>query len=158
MSRLNEVFETENQYRACFADRYLKSDAHRVLVAYKIQFRLKKVADAMRDSVQGNDYDYVPRAKNLLWALLIQGVLNHPQLDAIVAAHGNALSVQKEFTNVLVPLGVSKVRHIMRKAATEPKYKEQLDDDRLGFLRTKAFYARCMEVADEQEAWTKRAL
>ena len=75
MSRLNDMFETESQYRACFAEKYLKSDARRILLAYKIQFRLNKVAREIDEAAKG--YWYVPRAKNLLWALLVQGVLNH---------------------------------------------------------------------------------
>jgi hypothetical protein len=119
MSRLNEVFETESQYRACFADKYLKSDARRILLAYKIQFRLNKVAWEIDAAAKG--YWYVPRAKNLLWALLIQGVLNHSKLPAWTEAYGTALRNESEFTQELLSLGVGKVRHVIREAVSEPK-------------------------------------
>ena len=104
MSRLNEVFETESQYRACFAEKYLKSDARRILLAYKIQYRLNKIAREIDEAAKG--YWYVPRAKNLLWALLVQGVLNHPKLPAWLETYGTTLSVEADFTQELLSLGV----------------------------------------------------
>ena len=53
MSRLNDMFETESQYRACFAEKYLKSDARRILLAYKIQYRLGKVAREIDEAAKG---------------------------------------------------------------------------------------------------------
>jgi YHS domain-containing protein len=156
MSRLNEVFEIESQYRACFAEKYLKSDARRILLAYKIQYRLNKVAREVDDAAKG--YWYVPRAKNLLWALLVQGVFNQPKLPAWIEAFGTALRNETEFTQELVSLGVGKVRLVIREAVSELKYKEQLDEDRLSFLRTKALYSRCMDVAEERYGWTKQSL
>jgi hypothetical protein len=154
MSRLNDMFETESQYRACFAEKYLKSDARRILLAYKIQYRLGKVAREIDEAAKG--YWYVPRAKNLLWTLLVQGVLNHRQLPAWLEAYGTTISVETDFTQELVSLGVQKVRHVIREAVSEQRYKEQLDDLRLSFLRTKALYTLCMEVAERRYEWTSR--
>lgn len=156
MSRLNDVFEIETQYRACFADKFLKSDARRILLAYKIQFRLNKVAKEIDAAAKG--YWYVPRAKNLLWALLVQGVLNHPKLESWAETFGTTLTVEADFTQELIALGVGKVRHVIRDAVAEPKYKEQLDEERLSFLRTKALYSQCIEVAEERLGWTKQGL
>lgn len=156
MSRLNEVFENEAHYRSCFAERYLKSDLSRILLAYKIQFRLNRVAREIDDTARG--YWYVPRAKNLLWALLVQGVLNHSKVEAWTEAYGRTLTVEADYTQELLGLGVQKVRHVIREAAAEKKYKEQLDDDRLSFLRGKAFYGKCMEVAADRYGWNKKAL
>jgi hypothetical protein len=156
MSRLNDVFETESQYRACFAEKYLKSDARRILLAYKIQYRLNKVAREIDEAAKG--YWYVPRAKNLLWTLLVQGVLNHKQLPAWLETYGTTISVETDFTQELLSLGVQKVRHVIREAVSEQKYKEQLDEQRLSFLRTKALYTLCMEVAERRYEWIKQGL
>jgi hypothetical protein len=156
MSRLNDMFETESQYRACFAEKYLKSDARRILIAYKVQYRLNKVAREIDEAAKG--YWYVPRAKNLLWTLLVQGVLNHRQLPALLEAYGTTISVEADFTQELVSIGVQKVRHVIREAVSEKKYKEQIDEQRLSFLRTKAVYTACMEVAEQRYAWTKQGL
>lgn len=156
MSRLNDVFEMETQYRACFAEKYLKADARRILLAYKIQFRLNKVARAIDEEAKG--YWYVPRAKNLLWALLVQGVLNHSKLPALIDNFGTELKNEAEFTEELLSLGVGKVRHVIREAVSEPKYKDQLNGEHLTFLRTKALYLRCMEVAEQRCDWSKQGL
>ena len=156
MSRLNDVFETESQYRACFADKYLKSDARRILLAYKIQYRLNKVAKEIDGSANG--YWYVARAKNLLWALLIQGMLNHSKLQAWTEAYGSTLTAESDFVQEMISLGVGKVRHVIREAVSEPKYKEQLDEERLSFLRTKALFTTCVEVAERKYGWSKQGL
>lgn len=156
MSRLNDVFETESQYRACFADKYVESDARRILLAYKIQYRLNRVARAIEEEAKG--YWYVPRAKNLLWALLVQGVLNNRQLPAWLETYGTTISMETDFTQELVSLGVQKVRHVIREAVSEERYKEQLEEQRLSFLRTKALYTLCMEVAEQRYEWTKQGL
>ena len=61
MSRLNDMFETESQYRACFAQKYLKTDARRILLAYKIQFRLRKVARGSTNRRKATGMSHAPR-------------------------------------------------------------------------------------------------
>ena len=82
----------------------------------------------------------------------------YPKLTAWIEAYGTTLTVETDFTQELVSLGVGKVRHVIREAVAEPKYKQQLDEERLSFLRTKALYTRCMEVAEERYGWTKQGL
>ena len=156
MSRLNDMFETESQYRACFAERYLKTDVRRILLAYKIQYRLSTVAREIDEAAKG--YGYVPRAKNLLWALLVQGVLNHKHLPAWIEAYGTTINMEADFKQELLSLGVQKIRHMMREAVSEKKYKEQLAEGRLSFLQNKALYTLCMEVAEQRDGWTKVGL
>jgi AIPR protein len=156
MSRLNDMFETESQYRGCFAEKYLKTDSRRILLAYKIQYRLPKVAKEIDESAKG--YWYVPRAKNLLWALLVQGVLNHRRLPVWLETYGTTISVETDFTQELLSLGLQKLRHIIREAVSEQRYKEQLDERRLSFLQNKALYMLCMEVAERREGWRKLGL
>jgi hypothetical protein len=117
---------------------------------------MNKVAWEIDEAAKG--YWYIPRAKNLLWALLVQGVLNHSKLPVWVEAYGTAPRNESEFTEELLSLGVGKIRHVIREAVSEPKYKDQLDEERLSFLRTKALYMRCMEVAEERYGWTKQGL
>jgi hypothetical protein len=114
-----------------FANKYLKTDSRRILLVYKIQYRLPKIAREIDEAATG--YWYVPRAKNLLWAILVQGVLNHRQLPAWLETYGRTISVEADFTQELLSLGVQKVRHVIREAVSEQKYKEQLDQRRLSF-------------------------
>lgn len=156
MSRLNDVFETESQYRSCFAERYLRSDARRILLAYKIQYRLNRIAREIDEAARG--YWYVAHAKNLVWALLVQGVLNHKQSETWLETYGSTISMEADFTQELLSLGVQKIRHVIREAVSEQRYREQLGEQRLSFLQTKTLYALCMDVAERRYDWTKRGL
>jgi hypothetical protein len=88
----------------------------------------------------------------------VQGVLNHSKLPGWLETYGRTLTVEADFTQELLSLGVAKVRHVIRDAVSESKYKEQLDEERLSFLRTKALYTRCMEVAEQKYDWIKQGL
>ncbi len=156
MSKINDVFESETQYRACFAEKYLKSDSRRIVLVYKIQFRLPKVLRSIQDA--GQFYDFMPRAKNLLWALLAQGTLNHQKVDDWTESYGAALRNESEFTDELVTLAVNKVRHLIRLAIQDAKYKGQFDEGKLGFLRTKAFCNHCVELAADKYGWSRQGL
>lgn len=156
MSRLNEVFEGESTYQACFADKFLKSDSRRIVLAYKIHFRINKLANAIAE--QGNQYAFVIRAKNLLWALLIQGLFNGNKLNGIVETYGQSLTMEADYSEVLKGIASSKVRFILKDAVADQRYKEMLEEEKYSFLRTKAFYQRCMDFAYERYGWTKQAL
>jgi hypothetical protein len=103
-------------------------------------------------------YWYVPRAKNMLWSLLLHGLLNHRRLPTLLETYGTTMSVETDFTQELLSLGVEKVRHVIREGVSEQRYKDQLDEQRLSFLRTKALYTHCMEVAERRYGWTKQGL
>jgi hypothetical protein len=154
MSRLNDVFENENQYRSCFTEKLLKSDSRRILLAYKIHFSLNMLAREIAGSAK--KYYFVPRAKYLLWALMIQCVLNHPSLPEWIEAYGTTLRNEVDFRKLMLGLGMSKVKHVMRVAVSDPKYQTQLNEEKFSFLRTKALYSRCMEIAKEREGWSRQ--
>lgn len=156
MSRLNDMFEIESQYRACFSDRYLQSDSRRILLAYKVQFRLNAVVRAIEE--QGESYAFVRRAKNAVWALLIQGVLNHPRLAVFIEKFGATLTRESELKEELLAIGSAKIRLILRDAVQEPKYREQLLAEKYSFFRTKAFYLHAMEIASERYGWSRERL
>ena len=156
ISHINEVFDSETQYRACFSDRHLKADLKRVVLVYKVQFRLPKVMNLITES--SRSYEFMPRAKNLLWALLLQGVLNHRHVAIWTESYGRTLRNESEFTDELVSLGLNKVRPILRQSLKDAKYQEPFDAEKFGFLRTKAFFGHCMETAEERYGWSKQAL
>jgi hypothetical protein len=157
MSRLNEVFEVEAQYRACFAEKYLKSDTRRLLLAYKIHLRLNRFAQEVIEK-GGPSYAYAARAKNLLWALLIQGVLNHPKLPMLLDTYGTALTMEADLNEVIKGIASTKVRLILKDTVADVKYQQLLKEEKYSFLRTKATYTKCMDVAYEKYGWKKQSL
>jgi hypothetical protein len=88
---------------------------------------------------------------------LVQGVLNHSRLPGWLEEYGVSLPLSADFTEALVEVGIGKVR-LLIKAAVSEQYKEQLAEEQLSFLRTKALYQHCMEVANEKYGWTKQWL
>ncbi len=157
MSRLNEVFESETQYRACFAGKYLNSDTRRLLLAYKVHLRLNRFAQEII-AKGGASYGYVERAKNLLWALLLQGVLNHPKLPELLETYGTALTMEADLSELIKGIASAKVRLILKEAVADLKHQELLKEEKYSFLRNKAMYAKCMDVAYEKYGWKKQPL
>jgi hypothetical protein len=157
MSRLGEVFESESQYRACFADKYLRSDSRRLVLAYKVHLRLNRFAQEILEK-GGSSYGYVLRAKNLLWALLIQGLLNNGKLEDWLETYGKTLTMEADFSEAMKGIASGKVRLILKEAVGGEKYQQMLREEKYSFLRTKATYMRCMEIAYEKYDWKKLPL
>jgi len=156
MSRLPEVFEQEQTYRATFKESYLVADARRILVAYKVHFRLNRV---IRDIVEkGAKYAYLGRARNLVWALLVQGLLNDAKLDSILEHYGTRLVAEADFAEQLKTIASTRIRFIIKDAFSEERYEKLLVDEKYSFLRTKAAYQKCMEVAYDKYNWKKQPL
>ena len=81
LNRYREVFEDDKMYGAVFSENRKKADSRKILMCYKVERRLKQF---VRDILQmgQNRYEFVKRARNLLWALLCQGILNDPKLES----------------------------------------------------------------------------
>ncbi len=157
MSRLPEVFEHEQAYRATFKESYLKADTRRILIAYKIHFRLSRI---IRDVVEKGaaKYAYLSRARNLVWALLIQGLLNDPKLEGVLDRFGTKLVAEADFSEHLKSIASARVRFIMKDAFKEERYEKLLAQEKYSFLRTKAAYQNCMQVAYDKYGWKKQPL
>ncbi|WP_437681703.1 AIPR family protein [Sorangium sp. So ce131] len=157
MSRLPEVFEQEQLYRAAFKESYLRTDARRILLAYKIHFRLGRI---IREIVEkgASKYAYLGRARNLVWALLIQAILNDSKNDRLMENYGTRLVAEADFVEHLRTLASTRVRLIFSEAFKEQRYQELIADEKYSFLRTKATFQRCMEAADDKYGWKKQPL
>jgi hypothetical protein len=91
LQRLRQVFDDDYQYAQVFSPGRLRIDSRHILLCYKIQFRLRKlVNDIVEKGV--NRYFYISRARNLVWALLCQGVLNDGDLEVRAQRFGSSLS------------------------------------------------------------------
>ncbi len=93
-----------------------------------------------------------------MWALLIQGVLNHAELDDLCDDYGNDLYQAANYYNILNDLATKKVMKIIQHAVnSDQKYKNFLKDDKYTFLRTKSFYDLCMNHAKNELGWQKKS-
>jgi len=157
LQRLRQVFDDDNLYAQAFGQGRLRVDSRQIVLCYKIQFRLRRlVNDVVEKGV--NRYFYISRARNLLWALLCQAALNDPELEARAAKFGTSLAIETNFTEWLSSLATNRCRFLIRDVVEQKPYQEKAATGNFGFLRTTAFYARCMELAAKNWKWTARKL
>ena len=110
LSRFTEVFEEDRNYDQVFNQNRLRADSRKIVLCYKIQFRLRRLVNDIVD-IGPNRYVYVQRARNLLWALLCQAVMNDPKLDD--RAVGRDLRLPAQFTDWLSTLATTRCRLAM---------------------------------------------
>jgi hypothetical protein len=157
LQRLRQVFDDDYLYSQVFSPGRLRVDSRHILLCYKIQFRLRKlVNDIVEKGV--NRYFYIGRARNLVWALLCQGVLNEADLEARAERFGSSLSLETNFTEWLSYLATNRCRYLVRDVLEQKPYQEKAAVGNFSFLRTNAFYERCMELAHKNWKWDRRRL
>lgn len=155
MSRISEVFENENYYKDTFKDRYLHVDAKKLILFYKIQYRLPSVTREILRKGE-NKYNYVIKAKNLLWALLVQGLLNDDEFEDYVENYGQSLSIEGGYLELLKDIASKKIRFIFSKTFQKGKYADYIENEKYSFLRSKTTYNDCMNKARRLYKWEKK--
>ncbi len=110
MSRLREVFEQAKWYEDCFRDSYVKCDPRRIILGYKIGLVLNPIMRQVEERWAEWLRYAIGRARNLVWALLIQGMLNDDaHLPDLLDAHGTDLKKLADFKDYLITLATNKV-------------------------------------------------
>ena len=157
ISRMTEVFENDRIYNEVFRHSLLRSDHRKVILCYKIQFRLARLINEIMEKGE-RKYEYVRRARNLLWALLCQAVLNDKDLEAYAERHGSTLVVEADFTDWLARLSSTRVRFIISELVEKEPYATMLSEERYDFFRTKRAYEECMKIAYRKYKWLQKHL
>lgn len=156
MSRLTDVFENPRDYESTFRVSYLESRAQKIIISYKIMYRIGALLRHIANKAES--YYYISKARNLVWALLIQALLNDDHLDEMCNDYGNDLYLSADFYRRLVHLAKTKiVRIIQRTVRNNEKYQKYLADDKYSFLRTKVFFDECMGIAKSDFKWQKKS-
>jgi len=156
MSRMPDVFENMKTYNETFRDSYLHSDSRKILLSYKIHFRLNRVLWAIQEKGE-NKYFYMTRARNLVWALLIQGLLNDADLTDLCERFGTNMAMEVDYTEFLKKVASTRVRFIVNEAVADDRSQRMIQDEKYSFLRTKAIYQRCMDIARKKYDWKKKS-
>jgi hypothetical protein len=100
----------------------------------------------------------IARARNLVWALLIQALLNDSKLSDYLERFGCSLAKEADFRELLRNVASSKVLPILKEVLADKLYQEKIEEEKYSFLRTKEIFRRCMDVAYDKYSWTKRPL
>ena len=157
ISEMRRIFEEDKLYDQVFRQARLKADARQVLLCYKIQFRLRKIANEIEQKGQ-NKYAFVHRARYLLWALISQGLLNSPNLEEESDSYGTAMTLPAGYTELLSQIATTRVRHLLSGLMALPAYKDKVAEGNYSFLRTDAAFEKCMESAYSKWGWVHKKL
>ncbi len=156
LGRLTEVFESDSLYATVFAPRRLTTDARRIVLCYKIQYRLARVIREILERGE-NKYAWIGKARNAVWALLTQAVLNDPKLTDHEASWGTSLAVEPGFTDHLTSLASTRVRIVIG-GIVEERHALDVAKGSFGFLRTNALLDACLARAKDRFGWSRRTI
>lgn len=157
VSEMRRVFEDEKLYDQAFRRSRLKADSRHILLCYKVQFRLRKVAQQIEQKGQ-NKYAFVHRGRNLLWALICQGLLNSEDLEWYAEAYGKSMAIPAEFADYLGQIATMQVRHLLSSLLALPEYSDKVAEGNYSFLRTDVAFDKCMEAAHSRWSWVHKKL
>jgi hypothetical protein len=157
LARFPEVFEDERSYSQVFDTARLRADSRKILLCYKIQFRLPKLAQSIVDK-GANKYAYVQKTRNLLWAFLCQAILNDPKLEERADEFGGRLNLEREYVDWLAGLATMRCRLILSDLAADKHYADKVAEGNYSFMRSKAAFKRGMAIAYQRWRWVEKRL
>lgn len=157
LTRFREVFEDDRIYNQVFNASRLKADSRKIVLCYKVQFRLRRLVNDIVDK-GANKYAYVQRARNLLWALLCQAILNDSRLEERAEGFGHGLSLEAQYTDWISGLATMRCRFILSDLVEDKAYAAKAADGNFSFMRTNAAYKRSMEIAYKRWRWIEKHL
>ncbi|MGH7822013.1 MAG: AIPR family protein, partial [Candidatus Binatia bacterium] len=157
LTRFREVFEDDRIYNQVFEQSRLKADSRKIVLCYKVQFRLRRLVYDIVDK-GANKYAYVQRARNLLWALLCQAILNDSKLEERAEDFGRGLSLEAQYTDWLSGFATTRCRFILSDLVADKTYAPKAAEGNFSFMRTNAAYKRSMEIAYKRWRWVEKRL
>jgi len=152
ISEIKEVFENESWYKDTFRERYLQVDSRKLVFLYKVQYRLQSVIREIKN-IGIEKYSYAPKAKNLLWCLSIQAIMNDDKFEKHFETYGTSIGIEAGLTQLLKRVASTKLRLILSNSFENRKYRDYMHGGKFSFLRTKAALNDCMKTAAKQFDW-----
>ncbi len=156
-SWMSKIFEDDRIYESVFNENRLKADSRKILLCYKVQYRLRKLANDIYDKGP-NKYGFMSKARPLLWALICQGILNDSKIEEVSENFGRDMTISADFTDYLSNIANNKCRHLLSELTSQKENKEKIDEGKFSFLRTNNSYNDCMEFAHKRWKWVTKRL
>jgi len=157
LSEMRRVFEEDRVYEQVFRPSRLTADSRQILLCYKVQFRLRKLANEIEQKGQ-NKYSFIHRSRYLLWALMCQGLLNDNDLETHAENYTSTMSVPADYTELLRRLATTRVRLLLSAIMEDRDYADKVAEGNLSFLRTDRAFEKCMEFAYKKWRWVHKKL
>lgn len=158
MSRLREVFDNQKFYTEAFKESYLHANARKMVLAYKVNLVLNSPMEELDEKAPVKLKYAVSKARNLVWALLIQAVLNDAKCSDYLESFGCGLKKEPDFRQLMRKLAISKVLTILKAVLNEEAYQKKVEDEKYSFLRTKELFRRSMDEAYDRFGWNRQRL
>ncbi|MDB4698606.1 AIPR family protein [Candidatus Latescibacteria bacterium] len=158
ISRLRDVFESDKIYRSTFKESYLKCDCRKIVLTYKSLQMMNSPMQVLNDkSAEWMRYT-VTRSRNLVIALMAQGILNDRRLDYLLDNFSYSLTKEVDYREHLKKIASSRILPILRSVYRSDDYRDRIESGKYSFLQTKELYRRCMEVGLQNYGWVKKSL
>jgi hypothetical protein len=154
ISNVKTVFETDSIYNRTFKQEYIRCDVRKIVIGYKIQFRLNKIIEEIISKGE-NKYNWVKSGRNLIWSLMIQALLNHEQRDEYLNDYGKTISIDSNLNVLLKEIASKKIRFILSDLINLKSYNAYIQEDKYNFLKTKAAFQDCMTIAKKRYGWDR---
>ncbi len=119
---MRDVFEEDEKYEKVFSPSRLKADFRSIVLCYKIQYRLNRLIKEIVDKGPAK-YWYLKKARNLLWALLCQAILNDEKLEELSENFGSDMIMSTGFTDFLADISSRRCRPLI--ASLEEKNRDK---------------------------------
>lgn len=152
MSNMREAFESDKLYSDIFNADRLELNPAKLLLCYKVQYALPGVIRDIR-AKGTNRYTFLPRARNLLWAILCQALLNDDGLENHTENFGQSLTIEAKFKSLVSNLGSRRARILISRLVSRPDYADHIAQEQHAFLRTHAAFKFCMQTARNEWGW-----
>jgi AIPR protein len=152
---MRRVFEDDRNYEQVFNRNRLKADSRKILLCYKVQFKLRRLMDDILDKGPSK-YGYLNRARPLLWALVCQGILNDKELERYAEDYGTDMTMPVDFTEYLSWLATARCRQLFSDLTSSKENVSKIAEGKFSFLRTNASYKQCMALAYRRWQWVQK--
>ena len=156
-SWMRRVFEDDKIYEQVFNKDRLRADSRKILLCYKVQFRLRRLMNDILGKGPSK-YGFTNRARPLLWALLCQGILNSSDLEDIAESFGCEMTMPADYSDLLSSLATTRCRHLLSDLVGHKDNKEKIGEGKFSFLRTNASDKKSMEFAHKRWRWVEKRL
>jgi hypothetical protein len=159
MGHLTDVFESQKLYESTFKKTYVdNSDAKEIVLAYKTGLMVQRAIARIREVAPEKCRGVIPKARNLIWALLAQALMNSPKYREILDDYGTSLKKEAPFGDLLKQLASAKIWPILKTLLASATYKDKVEQQNFEFVRTTEVFKRAMAVADDKFGWTKKSI
>ncbi|HEX5315246.1 MAG TPA: AIPR family protein, partial [Candidatus Kapabacteria bacterium] len=157
MAHLPEVFENQKLYENTFKCTYLNSNAQSIVLAYKVGLMLNRVSAHLEETMAVKYQAAIPKARFLIWALLVQALMNDRNFPDYQESYGSSLRKEVTFAEILKRLAGIRITPILKELLNSSAYQDKIAQDKYDFLQTSEVFRQAMMIGMERFEWSKKS-